>query len=152
MTLKELFPMLLQYAPMMLDAVQNRGYDPLVMLKNVNKYFGGEDANSISNLYGHLYETDSLDDIGRYINSADEVFNQYLEDSDNPKNEFPFIKNDGSKLLSHVPEYSLDEITSDYVPALEYFIKNSDDNTGYERSDKLNALGYARQMFNKRRI
>lgn len=130
MTLEELFPILLQYAPTMLSALQNRGYDPGVMANNANdltKYWYGESLPS----FAERTDDPTMMDL---IGALDRNIGYTLKDSDNPNNEF-------NDLFPHVPEYSLGDLT----PLEE------DDIGDYFANDpnKLNALGYAKQMFNK---
>lgn len=133
MTLEELFPILLQYAPTMLSALQNRGYDPGVMANNANdltKYWYGESLPS----FAERTDDPTMMDL---IGALDRNIGYTLKDSDNPNNEF-------NDLFHHVPEYSLGDIT----PFEE------DDIGDYFANDpnKLNALGYAKQMAKKRII
>lgn len=165
MTLEQLFPILMQYAPAMMNAIQNRGYDPGVMLQNANNIFtdsiGGTPTldGLIKKIYRYTQYSDYPDDLGQSLNSIDEVFNQYLKDSDNPNNEkASIIKNDSDDILIHDPEYTLDELTSN--PPGEYmssFITGpgssslsifpyDDDDDPPHIPDRPNALGHALNM------
>lgn len=155
MTLEQLFPILLQYAPAMMSAIQNRGYDPGVMVENAGNIFTDKSENTpdldslMSTLYKYMQYTDYPDDLGQSLNGIDEIFNQYLKDSDNPNNEVSIIKNDSDNIITHGPEYTLDEITSNVIPGYEYFLNGPTiDSPGFTL-DRPNAFGYAKQMFNK---
>lgn len=132
MTLEQLFPILLQYAPTMLSAIQNRGYDPGIMAENANDLTDYWYNESLPSFVERTDDPTVMDLIG----ALDRNLGYTLKDSDNPNNEF-------NDLIPHVPEYSLDTIISNNNSMNEYedyFTNNP---------NKLNALGYAKQMFNK---
>lgn len=139
MTLEQLFPILMQYAPVMLDAVQNRGYDPETMIKNagdmLNYWYGRGSFDS------YLSQVNDPADLADDMDTVDYTFNQYLKDSDNPRNVNNY-KNDGSDLVYHEPEYPLEELTplgaDESSDMTDYFLKGP--------NNKLSALGYAKQM------
>ena len=141
MDLKNLFSLLKNYAPTMLNAIQNRGYDPETMIKNagdmLNYWYGRGSFDS------YLSQVNDSADLSDDMNKVDYTFNQYLKDSDNPRNVNNY-KNDGSDIVNHEPEYSYNDLISEdafFDPLMdEYFLKDP---------NKLNALGYAQQMFNK---
>lgn len=131
MTLEQLFPILMQYAPIMLDAIQNRGYDPGVMANNANdltEFWYNESLPSFA-------ERVSDPTMMKQINALDRNFEYILDDSDHPNDVF-------NDLIPHSLEYSLDDIIANDNPMNEF-------EDYLEYPNKLNALGYAKQMFNK---
>lgn len=140
MTLEQLFPILMQYAPIMLDAIQNRGYDPGIIERDMNKtfnYWYGDNIYNRDNLDSYLSQpSDDPFELENQMFSIDHNFNQYLKDSDSPNNE-RMDRYDRSNIIVHDPEYSLNDLTPEYN--FEDYFQRGNKNTP-------NALGYAKLM------
>lgn len=76
MNLENLFALLKQYGPVMLDAIQNRGYDPGIIGEDI------QDNIDISNFFNRALNENDNDFLGTLIQQDDDLLKDRLRKSD----------------------------------------------------------------------
>lgn len=76
MNLENLFALLKQYGPTMLDAIQNRGYDPGIISEDI------QDDIDLSNFFNKALNENDDNFLGTLIFETDDTMKNYLKHSD----------------------------------------------------------------------